>query len=323
MKSDDDFGEDSEESFQESLGFNYNADLNHQPRILPLQQQLQMSGFNMVNMSRLSEDLPEIQMENQATNLNQSVRSQKANAQQGQSFNDSRISDRKQSVSSIGREEGKKEETKISKEEIEKRKNNFIQKYGYLDPILCQIVYEILNNDQKILIDEHSEVGFNKETVAEYTRIPYKIFSMYTHCNIIPKIWFYKNGEGEPKGPFMSYDMDIWNSREGFFGEDTLVSIYNEKFMPLQKYIIRDHEVIEIIDQFFLKYQQQQTKFRKKRKSKGQKNKKPYKNRAKKRVNNYQEDYNKDNFPALGDEQKKKSLNKEGFALLQSLTQKP
>ncbi len=41
MKSeDDDFGEDSEESFQESLGFRYDFNENHQPKILPLDQQL-------------------------------------------------------------------------------------------------------------------------------------------------------------------------------------------------------------------------------------------------------------------------------------------
>jgi len=68
----------------------------------------------------------------------------------------------------------------ISKEEIEKRKRIFIQKYGYLDPILCQIVSEILNSEQKKIIDEHCENGFNKDSVDIYTKNRYKIFSMYT-----------------------------------------------------------------------------------------------------------------------------------------------
>lgn len=61
MKSDDDdFGEDSEESFQESLGFRYDYNENHQPHILPLGQQLQMSGLNLQNVSKFSSELPEL-----------------------------------------------------------------------------------------------------------------------------------------------------------------------------------------------------------------------------------------------------------------------
>jgi len=50
-----------------------------------------------------------------------------------------------------------------------------------------------------------------------------------------------KDKEGNVKGPYMSFDMDVWNEKKDFFEEDVLISISNEKFMPLQKYINRDH----------------------------------------------------------------------------------
>ena len=41
---------------------------------------------------------------------------------------------------------------------------------------------------------------------------------MYTQGNIIPKIWLFKDrNSGEIKGPYMSFDMDIWNAKGGFF----------------------------------------------------------------------------------------------------------
>ena len=40
---------------------------------------------------------------------------------------------------------------------------------------------------------------------------------MYTQGNILPKIWYYKDQDEEVKGPFMSYDMDIWNGQKDFF----------------------------------------------------------------------------------------------------------
>lgn len=78
------------------------------------------------------------------------------------------------------------------------RKKYFMQKYGYLDQILCQLVYEILNSKKKLMLNKLSSNGFNQESVEKYCKNDYKIFSMYTQGNILPKIWFYKEKNEAP-----------------------------------------------------------------------------------------------------------------------------
>lgn len=118
-------------------------------------------------------------------------------------------------------ESGMKEEDQPNQEEIEKRKQQFIERYGYMDQLLNQIVYEILHSKQRSMLNKLSVNGFNQKSVEKYCDNQYKIFSMYTQGNIIPKVWFYKNEDNKLDGPFMSYDMDIWNGEKKYFSEKT------------------------------------------------------------------------------------------------------
>lgn len=78
---------------------------------------------------------------------------------------------------------------------------------------------------------------------------------MYTQGNIIPKVWFYKDKRGNVLGPFMSYDMDIWNDEKDYFSEHIEVSLVNASgpFYPLNKFVNRDPEIIEIVEDFVSK----------------------------------------------------------------------
>lgn len=67
---------------------------------------------------------------------------------------------------------------------------------------------------------------------------------MYTQGNILPKIWFYKDEDKEVKGPFMSYDMDIWNGEKDYFSPSVEVSVSGEIYMPIELYLNRDPQVI-------------------------------------------------------------------------------
>lgn len=50
---------------------------------------------------------------------------------------------------------------------------------------------------------------------------------MYTQGNIIPKVWFYMDADKKVQGPFMSYDMDIWNEEKSYFSDQVKASLAN------------------------------------------------------------------------------------------------
>ena len=69
------------------------------------------------------------------------------------------------------------------------------------------------------MLNKLSVNGFNQKSVEKYCDNQYKIFSLYTQGNIIPKVWFYMDTDKKVQGPFMSYDMDIWNEQKDYFSE--------------------------------------------------------------------------------------------------------
>jgi len=141
----------------------------------------------------------------------------------------------------------------ITLEERESRKNAFLDRYGYLDPIMCQIVYEILNSKQRQTLNKFSINGFNQKSVEKYCQNKYKIFSLYMQGDIISKVWLYKDKLGHIQGPFMSYDMDIWNGEANYFAEDLKIALMNSPFIPLQLYLDRAQIVIDVVQNFLLK----------------------------------------------------------------------
>ena len=213
------------------------------------------------------------------------------------------------------------ERKKITEEEKTIKKNIFINKYGYMDMILCQVVTEMLRNRKKNIVNKHSYNGFHAETITKYKQFKYKIFSLFLQGNVISKVWLYKNKEGEIHGPYMSFDMDIWNS-EGFFEEGFMIAIGPSPFLPASMFIDRDPICLELIEEFRIKALEISEKmtppatkknFNQKKKNnnnphRGYKKKEEPVYVQKKKEINYEED-----FPALGSEPTKKKETNTGF----------
>ena len=215
------------------------------------------------------------------------------------------------------------ERKKITKEERELKKNIFISKYGYMDDILCQVVTEMMRSKRKNIVNKHSCTGFNVDSILKYKAFKYKIFSLFLQGNVISKVWLYKNKKGEIKGPYMSFDMDIWNS-DGLFTEDHMIAIGPSPFLPAQMFIDRDPICLELIEEFRLKALEisekmaqpvRKKKFNQKKPHKGYEveeeyvEKKPEKRVEKKhekRVEKVPEINYDEDFPALGSEPVKK-----------------
>lgn len=56
----------------------------------------------------------------------------------------------------------------MTEQEIAQRKQNFIEKYGYMDQLLNQIAYEILHSKQRNMLNKISVNGFNQKSVEKY-----------------------------------------------------------------------------------------------------------------------------------------------------------
>lgn len=145
------------------------------------------------------------------------------------------------------------ETLKLTPAEKEARHAAFIDKYGYLDPIICTLVYDILNSKKRAVMNQLSANGFNQKSVEKYCINKYKIFSLYMQGDIISKVWLYKDKLGMIHGPFMAYDMDIWNGEKNYFSEDLLISIDNAPFLNMNLYLNRSSVVLKIIEEFLRK----------------------------------------------------------------------
>lgn len=65
--------------------------------------------------------------------------------------------------------------------------------------------------------------------------------------DIFSKVWFYKDKLGNIQGPFMSFDMDIWNGEGNYFASDLLISPNNDTYYQLSLYQERDPKVLELM----------------------------------------------------------------------------
>lgn len=142
------------------------------------------------------------------------------------------------------------ETLKLTPAERETRHNHFMDKYGYLDPIMCTLCYEILHSKKRGPMNQHSANGFNQKSVEKYCSNKYKIFSMFMQGDIITKVWLYKDKLGMIQGPFMSYDMDIWNGETNYFSDDLLVSLDNSPFVSVRLWVNRSNVVLRMVDEF-------------------------------------------------------------------------
>lgn len=102
------------------------------------------------------------------------------------------------------------------------------------------------------MLNKLSVNGFNQKSVEKYCQNQYKIFSLYTQGNNISKVWFYRDKRGNVLGPFMSYDMDIWNDEKDYFSNNIEIALLNASgpFYPITKYLNRDPEIIQLVEEF-------------------------------------------------------------------------
>ena len=130
-----------------------------------------------------------------------------------------------------------------------------MDRYGYLDPIMSTLCYEILNSKRRTSMNQHSVNGFNQKSVERYCANKYKIFSLFMQGDIITKVWLYKDKLGFVHGPFMSYDMDIWNGEQSppYFSDDLLVSLDNGPFVNIQLWVNRSAVVMKLVEDFMAK----------------------------------------------------------------------
>lgn len=74
--------------------------------------------------------------------------------------------------------------------------------------------------------------------------------------DIFSKVWFYKDKLGNIQGPFMSFDMDIWNGEGNYFSGDLNISPNNDTYYPLKLYQERDPKVLELMHNIVTKHEQ-------------------------------------------------------------------
>lgn len=132
-------------------------------------------------------------------------------------------------------------------EKKEKSKKEFQEKYFAMDKALNQIVYDALNSRRRHAIDANSTNGVNQISVEKYCANNYKIFSFLMQGDVFSKVWFYKDKVGNVQGPYMSFDMDIWNGEGVYFSKNLAISPNKKDYFPLAKYLERDNEMLEIV----------------------------------------------------------------------------
>lgn len=140
--------------------------------------------------------------------------------------------------------------------EKEQSKREFQEKYFVMDKVLSQVVYDALNSKRRRAINLHSVNGINQMSAEKFCANNYKIFSFLMQGDIFSKVWFYKDKLGNVQGPFMSFDMDIWNGEGNYFAKSLQISPNNKDYHSLRKYINRDPLVIELMQETVTKQEQ-------------------------------------------------------------------
>lgn len=201
-----------------------------------------------------------------------------------------------------------KEFEALTPAEQQKRKEAFLEAYGYLNLAYNNVVYDFLNSKQRLDMSKLSQNGLNQNFVEKFCRNKYKIFTMFMQGNMLEKVWKYQSPTGESLGPFISYDMDIWNGESNVFTSDTWVSFNDSQFIPIGFFLNRAPVVEFLVHKYMMNMEQT-------RRENYQKNRKPQNNHHQgKRVNFHKKNQQpqtqyryqpkgsdgNENFPALG-----------------------
>lgn len=126
-------------------------------------------------------------------------------------------------------------------------KTRFIKNTKKLDRALNQLAEQIGMSEHRNHLSKISINGFNQKSLDKYIKNNYKIFSLYAQGNITPDLWVYRDKRGNLQGPFMSYDMDIWNDEEDYFSDNIEISFQGigGPYYNIHRYLDRDPEIVQ------------------------------------------------------------------------------
>ena len=134
-------------------------------------------------------------------------------------------------------------------EKTEQNRKEFQEKYFAMDKALSLLVYDALNSKRRDAINWSSKNGVNQASVEKYCSNKYKIFSFLMQGDIFSQVWSYKDKIGNIQGPFMSFDMDVWNGESKYFSKLLLISPNQKNYYPLSGYLERDPIILDLMQE--------------------------------------------------------------------------
>lgn len=145
----------------------------------------------------------------------------------------------------------KTEKKELTPEEKEKRKRIFLSRYQLMIMMMDETARDTLRwqraNKKKVNPENMPMNKVTDTSVAKFTSTQYKIFSMLCRGQMFYKTWYYQDSEGEKHGPFMSFDMDIWNL-EGKLKTDFLISPDDKTYLCYDQFNDRDNSIFDLME---------------------------------------------------------------------------
>lgn len=120
----------------------------------------------------------------------------------------------------------------------------FMREYRAFEADLKPKLLKLVASRERHAINKESANGFTHSGVEEFLKIPYKIFSFYNRDNIFAKVWLYRDNMRHIEGPFMSYDMDLWNSEPNYFSPSLTLSVNSSSFLSVPCFVNREKEAL-------------------------------------------------------------------------------
>lgn len=122
----------------------------------------------------------------------------------------------------------------------------FMREYRAFEADLKPKLLKLVASRERHAINKESANGFTHSGVEEFLKIPYKIFSFYNRDNIFAKVWLYRDNMRHIEGPFMSYDMDLWNSEPNYFSPSLTLSVNSSPFLTVPCFVNREKEALAL-----------------------------------------------------------------------------
>lgn len=124
------------------------------------------------------------------------------------------------------------------------RKTAFLQKYCYLSSMISQLFRDMMR--APFFKDfRNSTPNLTDDNIRMFIDNPYKLFSILLEGDIVSKAWLIKESNGNVKGPFLSFEMDLKLAKDEL-KEDMEISIVGMPYAPLIMYVERSVYVQDI-----------------------------------------------------------------------------